>query len=665
MNLDFKEIHAEDAKEMVPFYSLRKNKTCDSVFLESFIWRDFYKVRYAIWEGKALLWLMEYKGKCFSAMPLCREEDLPEAFAAIERYFNEELGYPLVINLADEYAVQYLNLPPERYHVEEQEGSGDYLYSGEAMRKLSGRKLHKKKNRLNAFLREYEGRYEYRPLCCSDKDYVWKFLDHWRLQKGENVEEHLDFEVQGIHDILSSCSMLNVRMAGVFIDGRLEAFTIGSYNPVENMAVIHIEKANPEINGLYQFINQQFLVHEFPEVEWVNREDDLGIEGLRKAKMSYNPADFARKYLVEQLLDGKQGYSWTKDFGNTSAKEPVRYLEGEEKQETRSLWEACFPEDSREFCDYYYTEKIKDNRILAREEEGKICAMVQRNPYLLQVQDHSCEADYLVGVATAENSRKKGYMRGLLEKVLRDMYWEKKPFTFLMPASEALYTPFEFRYIFRQPQWELTGGKNLSARKLLDNPQDCEQAAAWMEQWLRKRFELYARRDVAYVSRLIKELESEEGCLELLMDGEKTAGLRAFWGKKKREQRLLYMEEGYYREKKDRPAIMARITNLAEFIWGFSASEEQQWILELSDACIPEQNGSFLLTFTEEGGTLQPGDEGEPSGLPALKGDTAKITQWLFGAEKPEEIWPELPREQKELLQKVRVIRSSFLDEIV
>ncbi len=665
MNLEFKEIHAEDAKEMLPFYSLRKNKTCDSVFLESFIWRDFYKVRYAIWEGKALLWLMEYKGKCFSAMPLCREEDLPEAFAAIERYFNEELGYPLVINLADEYAVQYLNLPPERYHVEEQEGSGDYLYSGEAMRKLSGRKLHKKKNRLNAFLREYEGRYEYRPLCCSDKDHVWKFLDHWRLQKGENVEEHLDFEVQGIHDILSSCSMLNVRMAGVFIDGRLEAFTIGSYNPVENMAVIHIEKANPEINGLYQFINQQFLVHEFPEAEWVNREDDLGIEGLRKAKMSYNPADFARKYLVEQLIDGKQGYSWTKDFGNTSAKEPVRYLEGEEKQKTRSLWEACFPEDSRTFCDYYYKEKIKDNRILIREEEGEICAMVQRNPYLLQVQEHSWEADYLVGIATAESFRKKGYMRGLLEKVLRDMYWEKKPFTFLMPASEALYTSFEFRYIFCQPQWELIGGKNLSARKLLDNPQDCSEAAAWMEQWLRKRFELYARRDAAYVSRLIKELESEGGCLELLMDGEKPAGLRAFWGSRKREQRLLYMEEGYYRETKERPAIMARITNLAELIRGFSASEEQQWILELSDACIPEQNGSFLLTFTEKGGMLKPKENGEAGGLPVLKADTAKITQWLFGAEKPEKIWPELPQGQKELLQKVRVIRDSFLDEIV
>jgi len=89
-------------------------------------------------------------------------------------------------------------------------------------------------------------------------------------------------------------------MFGVYIDGTLEAFTIGSYNPAENMAVIHIEKANPEIRGLYQFINQQFLVQEFPDVALVNREDDLGQEGLRHAKMSYNPCGFARKYLVQQ-----------------------------------------------------------------------------------------------------------------------------------------------------------------------------------------------------------------------------------------------------------------------------------------------------------------------------------------------------------------------------
>ena len=126
-------------------------------------------------------------------------------------------------------------------------------------------------------------------------------MDRWREEKGEEVEEHLDYEVRGIHEILKNCSLLNVRMSGVYIDGHLEAFTIGSYNPLEKMAVIHIEKANPEIRGLYQFINQQFLIEEFPDAVLINREDDLGLEGLRKAKLSYNPIDYARKYQVEQI----------------------------------------------------------------------------------------------------------------------------------------------------------------------------------------------------------------------------------------------------------------------------------------------------------------------------------------------------------------------------
>lgn len=124
----------------------------------------------------------------------------------------------------------------------------------------------------------------------------------WRQQKVESYENEisLDYEVAGIHDILKNCSAFNVPMAGVYIDGELKAFTVGSLNERENMAVIHIEKADPEINGLYQFINQQFLVHEFPDVALVNREDDVGMPGLRKAKMSYYPVDFARKYSVKK-----------------------------------------------------------------------------------------------------------------------------------------------------------------------------------------------------------------------------------------------------------------------------------------------------------------------------------------------------------------------------
>lgn len=303
MNLQFKPIKADDIKKIAPFYALRPNKTCDSVYLDSFIWRDYYHVNYAISDEKAVLFLMEKDGEPFSAMPMCRQEDLPHYFQVMVDYFNQVLKKPFRIFLADEEAVHYLNLDPDQFEIKEEEDLKDYLYDAQAMRTLAGKKLHKKKNHLNAFKRDYEGRYEYRTLRCSDRDDVIEFLDDWWGNKVEAAEfmNQLDYEVMGIHDILKNCSVLNVKMAGVFIDGHIKAFTIGSYNALEKMAVIHIEKADPNIRGLYQFINQQFLIHAYTEeVVIVNREDDVGMEGLRKAKMSYNPMGFARKYGVLQ-----------------------------------------------------------------------------------------------------------------------------------------------------------------------------------------------------------------------------------------------------------------------------------------------------------------------------------------------------------------------------
>ena len=301
MNLEFKPIEAQDMEVITSFVGLRPNKSCDSVFLDSFIWKEFYHVRFAVSDGKALQWLMEDKGETFSALPLCREEDLEHYFYEMVDYFNQVLHIPFKIYLADEEGTEKLNLDPLRFRVTEQEDLKDYLYDGDALRTLAGKKLHKKKNNVNAFMREYEGRFEYRKLCCSDRDDVWRFLDRWREQKGEEVEEHLDYEVHGIHEILKNCSTLPVEMGGVYIDDKMQASTIGSLNARENMAAIHIEKANPDIRGLYQYINREFLIHEFPDVKLVNREDDLGLEGLRKAKMSYNPVGFERKYLIEQI----------------------------------------------------------------------------------------------------------------------------------------------------------------------------------------------------------------------------------------------------------------------------------------------------------------------------------------------------------------------------
>lgn len=684
MSLEFKKIEVNSIQEMLPFYAMRHNMTCDSVFLESYVWKDYYNVRYAIWENKALLWLMENEGRCFSAMPLCREEDLPGAFAAIEEYFNEELGYPLVINLADEYAVKYLNLPEDKYLVEEQVDSRDYLYNGDAMRSLAGKKLHKKKNRVNAFKREYEGRYEYRRLCCSDSHDVWVFLDRWRQQKGEEVEEHLDYEVKGIHDILKNCSEFSIHMGGVYIDGQMEAFTIGSYNPVEHMAVIHIEKANPEINGLYQFINQQFLIEEFPEAEWVNREDDMGLEGLRKAKMTYYPADYARKYLVEQLLNGSKGYHWAEQIANTTAGSVLTYLDAEDKDETKHLWHMCFPEDSESFIEYYYKEKTKDNEILVKKDNGLLISMVQYNPYAVKLRGRLWKLDYLVGVATEESRRREGHFRDVFVKMLHDEEAAGKPITYLVPVNPAVYAPMGFTFIGNVASYELTekAKQTLTRTVCQDTPEDCGRAAVYMEQWLGARYEMYTRRDAAYVSRLIKELASENGTLEFLEQDGRLVGLDAYWGWEVREHRLLYAEDAYTVKTGEKPWNMARLTNIGALLVAFGLKQaeqqgEEKRILTLgirmNDPILEMNNGEFVWTIGETGSSLKARKpELDTCGCTEnvsiwLETKPEELVSWLFGCRKAEEIWGGQLENKglAEILAQVDTVNGVYLDEIV
>ena len=193
---------------------------------------------------------------------------------------------------------------PGKFDYTEERDLFDYVYDGESMRELKGRKNVKKRNHINYFIKEYEGRYEYRLLDEEDFDACLALVQEWTSNKEENgqIDEEMEEELIGIKKLFENYSVLKdkLKIAGIFIDGKLEAFTMGEYiNP--DMALIHIEKANPSIRGLYPFINQQFLVHEFSDVEFVNREEDLGIEGLRKAKLSYHPVRFVEKYTVREV----------------------------------------------------------------------------------------------------------------------------------------------------------------------------------------------------------------------------------------------------------------------------------------------------------------------------------------------------------------------------
>ena len=316
----FQDMEAEDMIRLSHMFHMRPNKSCDSGPLCNYLYKEYYNVRFAVLdEGRALLLqFVSPEGECYGFPPHCREEDLPHYFRLEEQYYNEVLKKPLVIYSADEEAVTYLQAEGvlKNYDVEESEDLKDYLYDGDALRTLAGRKYSKKRNHLHKFEEAYSGRWEYRRIVPEDREMIAAFLRSWMNEKeargnamgvGEDEKamdttEELEGEYRGIYQIINTPSLFNyVHAGGIFIDGELKAFSLGDYNPCQEMAIINVEKADADIIGLYQAINQQFLLHEYPDAKLVNREDDVGLEGLRQSKLSYYPIGYERKYSLKQL----------------------------------------------------------------------------------------------------------------------------------------------------------------------------------------------------------------------------------------------------------------------------------------------------------------------------------------------------------------------------
>lgn len=272
------------------------------------------------------------------------------------------------------------------------------------------------------------------------------------------------------------------------------------------------------------------------------------------------------------------------------------------------------------------------------------------------------------------------------------------PFCFLMPADEAIYRPFGFTYIFRQPFYQLKPGVKLEQRELIPSQGGAAEsrllteAAAWMNRWLEERYEVFAVRDLAYVRRLLKELASEKGSLRLLYDQQRLVGMTSDWGLKEREQRLLYCREAYVQEARPpKPAIMARIITPDVFARAVRLKkdypgEEAVIRLRLSDPLIADNDGWWQWHLTRKGSRMEREDKAsEVSGPKGAAGSRAdeeeaggtglgsremadgdcyeleltveELTAWLFGYQVPEQA--------RALEAVVRPLQGVFLDEIV
>lgn len=332
----------------------------------------------------------------------------------------------------------------------------------------------------------------------------------------------------------------------------------------------------------------------------------------------------------------------------------IRKLDKNEHVKTKALYKEVFSTDSEGFVDYYYTEKIKDNQIYVMEDDDKIVGMLHLNPYVLKVNGLDKEANYIVAVATKEEYRKQGIMRKLLIKSLNDMYEANQTFTFLMPAAEEIYLPYDFRTVHEQKHTYYEAeheGKGFEIRELKED--ECEELAVSMNQFLESYYQVYAIRSREYFKRLKKEYESDGAKLMLY----------------RKDGNIVYMRpcvpDGDI-IKGTKPRIMIRIIDVRRMLMSLRLKSLMAVCFHVTDPFIEENNRCVVMTGTEFSGVMLMDSKPENSeGTVTI----AALASLLFGAKTVDEICEEdgvsMSERMKGEMRKIVTLSRIFLNEIV
>lgn len=291
--LDFKPITIED-KEIIEKYTKQKNYfLCSFCFVDLFIWAGHYKTSFCV--KNDFLFIKSGEGENIIYAPPLGNGDFKAALEEIENDAKER-GHAFKLAIIPEEIKEKLEeMYPNRFEFTEELDTEDYIYLAEDLITLKGKKLHAKRNYINRFKAEYDGRWEYEELTEENKREIFDFhLDWCGLKDCEENESFLG-ETCAISKALKNSKALDLKGGLIRLDGKIIAFSLGA-KCNDELFVVQIEKANAEIAGAYQMINQQFAIHNCQDVMYIDREEDLGLEGLRRAKKSYYPVKMGVNY---------------------------------------------------------------------------------------------------------------------------------------------------------------------------------------------------------------------------------------------------------------------------------------------------------------------------------------------------------------------------------
>jgi len=433
--IKFKDITTDD-KELIQSFTLwGERQNCDLSFSNLISWQFLYNTQYAIVDDYLVFRFYADRHLAYM-MPVPRpvkQEDgsfrvLPcdECSVNVIRKIRDDsiaMGHPFLMLGVCNYMRDLIEQRfPDTFNINPDRNRSDYIYMRDKLVHLSGKKLQSKRNHINKFKNLYPD-YEYRPLTpdmiplCLDLERQWR---HTAKGNGSDApEDELSEELRAMTRAFNRWDKLGLTGGAIFVDGRMVAFTFGC--PINQSTFdVCVEKADINYEGAFSIINQEFAKHIPEQYVYVNREEDLGDEGLRKAKLSYKPDILLEKNVVMEM-------------------HPLAAFEDQDriKRETREIWTRVFG-DPEEFVELYFSRVYRSEYNVCCQLDGRVVAALQTLPYAMLYHSVEVRTAYISGVATLPEYRHRNIGNNLMRQAHFGLYHKGVVFASLIPADEWL-----------------------------------------------------------------------------------------------------------------------------------------------------------------------------------------------------------------------------------
>ena len=290
----FHPVTPESAETVLRYTSRQAYENCEPTLACMMLWRESWGIGVCEQHDTLFISMRRWDtGEPIMCQPW--PLDFANAAQAADAALEEQrrLGGALRLHGVNTGFKSAVEQQTDRFSFEPKRESWEYIYSVSELIELPGRRFHQKRNHCNQFY--CECRFAWHTLTPDGFGMCQAFFERWAAEKGET--ETIKAERTALKAAFANWDFLQLKGAWIEIGGRMAAFTVGGMiNP--ELAVIHFEKADTTCPGIYAAMNQMFLSSAFADVPFVNRQEDLGIEGLRRAKMSYRPVRFAEKWVM-------------------------------------------------------------------------------------------------------------------------------------------------------------------------------------------------------------------------------------------------------------------------------------------------------------------------------------------------------------------------------